>query len=250
MQGQKTALDITNPKEWAFDYDIFFFIEVPTATIKDKLPRLIKPVEPRPGVSLIGFGLHRFVPGNLNGKLPALAEVNCSVLVQPNLSVKMPIPRFSFYVLYLASSCDDFMEYATTVDKMPAYCSSNLQCIISDDGTEVTCKDDNGIMFELKNTLPQPKYTPDTISGQAFTCANGEDLYCTPFKWRGTLCEHQHSSKNFGKVYNHPSLEGISLSENNQECNFQMFTQNGDEGKGALTYWDPILMYASKKAKS
>ena len=109
MQGRKTELDIVSPEEWAFDYDIFFFIEVPTASIKHKLPRLIKPVEPRPGISLIGFGLHRFIPGNLDGKLPALAEVNCSIVVQPNLSLKMPIPRFSFYVLYVASSNADFI---------------------------------------------------------------------------------------------------------------------------------------------
>ncbi len=214
------------------------------------MPAQMRPVEPRPGVSLLGFGLHRFVHGNLEGKLPALSEINCSVVVQPNLAVKMPVPRFSFYVLYVASSNPDFMEYATKTDKMPGYYASNLQCHISADGTEIMCKDDHGIMFELKNTLPQPVYVTDTISGQAFTCANGEDLYCTPFTWQGTLCEHQHKGKDFGKIYNHPSLEGISISEKYQECNFQMFTPNGAGGNGKITYWDPIHLNKSIRSES
>lgn len=232
---------LTKSIEWAFDYDIYFFIEIPTSSIKPLLPHLVQPNEVRPGVSLLAYGLHRFESGNLDGSLPEFVEVNCSVVVQPRLSIGMPPPRFTAFVLYVAASTEGFNQHAANVDKAPIYSASNLQWTISPDGQQVKVWDDFGPMFTLQNTHPKPTYTTGDFNAQVFTSPNGENLYHTVVRWQGRLSENQHSGRGFGKVYNHPSLKGLEIDEKNQSCYMQMFTEQG--AKGILTYARPNRVY-------
>lgn len=229
-----------NPIKWAFDFDLCFMLEVETTSIAHHLPRGIHPSEVRPGISLLAFSIHRFPEGAVNGTMPKITEASVGVMVQPNLSIAMPMPRLAIYVIYVASSCQKFTQYARDVDKMPIYHAQNLKCIVSEDFS-VSVSDDNGPMYELKNTLENVVFKKSELMGQGFTYANGEDLYCTSFKWEGNLCEHQDGSKDFGKIYNHPSLKGIRINEEQQTCYLQMFTPLDDEG--TITYWSPIRIY-------
>lgn len=240
MTKTRQARQMSNPVEWAFDFDLCFMLEVETKSIAHYLPRGIYPSEARPGISLLTFSIHRFPEGAVGGKMPGIVEATVGVLVQPNLSIAMPLPRFAVYVIYVTSSCQEFMQYANEVDKMPVYEAKNLKCVISEDFS-VFVSDDRGPMFELRNTIEDISFRYSEMMGQGLTYANGENLYCTPFKWTGDLCEHQDRSKNFGKVYNHPSLKGIIINEEEQNCYMQMFTPLDDEG--VLTYWSPIKLY-------
>lgn len=237
----KKSSQVVASRDWAFDYDISFFLEVPTHSIMDLLPRLVHPYEVRPGVSLLSFGLHRFEAGNLEGTLPVFVEANCGILVQPRLSIGLPPPRFAIYVLYIASNTNAFVQHATNVDKMPVYEASNLQWRISPDGQRVEAWDDFGPMFTLQNTQPNPVYTTGDFHAQIFSLPDGKSLYHTRIQWQGQMSENQHKSSGFGKFYNHPSLKGLEIDEQNQNCYMQMFTPAC--AKGNMTFWEPTKLY-------
>lgn len=241
MLTAKTAYQNAAKIDWAFDYDISFLFEVPTQTITSLLPRLVHPYEIRPGVSLLAFGFHQFEPGNLEGALPKFTEANCGILVQPRLSAGMPPPRFAIYVLYISSSEKGFVKHAASVDKMPVYEASNLQWTISADGQRVEVWDDLGPMFNLQNTQPDPVYTAGDFYAQIFSMPTGDHLYHTQIRWQGILSENQHKGRGFGKVYNHPSLKGLEIDEDNQVCYMQMFT--AAKAPGNLTFWTPKRIY-------
>lgn len=242
MQLNIPTKHIESAIEWAFDFDIFFSFEIPTAILKPILPKLIHPQEVRPGVSLIALGLHRFLAGNLDGSLPAFVEANCSILVQPQLSLGAPPPRFAYYVLYVASSCEGFTKHAAEKDKMPVYQASNLQCTIAPDGERVDVWDDHGPMFTLQNTKPNRTYLHADFFGQIFSFNEAkQQLYLSQIRASGQLCEHQHKGRSFGKLYNHPSLRGLQINEHDQNCYLQMITKIGE--KGLLTYGKPKRVY-------
>lgn len=232
---------LIGPVKWTFDFDVCFMIEVETTSILKHLPRGVYAAEVRPGISLMAFSVHQFRDGAVGETMPkTIVEATASIVVQPNLSIPMALPRLAMYVIYVASTSPEFDRYAQNVDKMPIYDSPNLKCVIRED-LSVSVSDDNGPMFELKNTSPNIAFKKSELIGQAFTYANGKELFCTPFRWQGRLWEHQDRSQGFGKIYNHPSLGGINVNEAQQTCYLQMFAPLHEEG--TITYWRPVSIY-------
>ena len=72
--------------------------EIPTAAIAPLLPKGVEPLEVRPGVSLYDIGDVLWNSGNLDGSWPAFHELTAMIVVQPDLSIDMPMPKFAFYV--------------------------------------------------------------------------------------------------------------------------------------------------------
>ena len=223
--------------DWTFDYDIFFTFEVETSAVETVLPGRLRPFEARPGVSLVSCSVHHFSRNNL-GKLPDFNEANVNVLVQPDLSIEMPHPKFAFYIVNVVSDCEPFLAHANEVDKMPTYHSPSLRCVVSEDGQSVSVKDDDGLLFECKSTYEgTPSFVNETIYGQGFSQIEGED-YNINFRWTGELIEHQRKG-NAGQIYNHPSLGKLELPTEPMTCYLQMVGPRNQKN-GQLRYYTPV----------
>ena len=77
-----------------------FVYETATQNIEHLLPDGIYAYEARPGVSLIFLGYNDYNPGNeiYGEKHEQFFEITRFILVQPDLSVAMPMPRFAFLI--------------------------------------------------------------------------------------------------------------------------------------------------------
>lgn len=216
---------------WTLRHQMGFIYEVDLATIQALLPRGIQPVEARPGVGLLFLGYNDYQPGNLIGgqSQGRFHEVTRTVLVQPDLSIRMPIPRFTFYLLRIGSENKAFVDQEIRMLHLPSYWSASLRGEANADGTEVRLLDEHGMIHHIKNTHPAPIYRNDSFFGQYYTVEDGK-LYFGVWSWRGIACVHQRSG-DAGGIFEHPFLTEVepSLAAGSVgRAYLQVFTRPGD----------------------
>lgn len=235
-----------NPVEWHFDFDMFFQYEIETKNVINFLPRGIQPQELRPGVAMICYGVSIFSEGNLAGKVPGFTEISINLVVHPNMAIEMPVPRVALFTLYSASTCK--LQFDPSMGKMPLFDQFNLDVQITDNGSNgsaVIAKDDNGLLFELKNTRKDLVFEKSKVFGQAMAVME-EAIYLIPFSWEGEKMEHQNAGDS-GKLYTHPALGGI-IAPQPKKAYLQM--QTPAHSKGIITYYDAIKIRDIKPKRS
>jgi hypothetical protein len=223
---------------WDFISMFHGFYEIPTRVVRPLLPRGIEPVEVRPGISLYDIGHAHWNEGNLRGQWPEFHEITVMLVVHPDLSVDMPMSKFCFFVLKIAANCHPFVENEARTLHLPT-AFTPLHCRKSDDPTAVTLSDDQKMMFFMRSTNPNPTFHEDDFYGQYYTAKNGK-LWFGPWRWQGTLCEHQKQGDHGGLV-NHRLLYGdIDVERDCTELYIQMYTEPGK--RCIETFYEPRLV--------
>jgi hypothetical protein len=107
--------------KWRLSHNFLAFLEIDTEAVEPLLPRCLTLVEVRPGISLLSLGCLYYRPGIFRPDSPSFSEAFCVVSVQPDLSFRMPNPRFSFYALSVYSDSPDFCRIENEHIHTPNY---------------------------------------------------------------------------------------------------------------------------------
>lgn len=206
--------------DWFLHFNLDFLVEIPTQVVRAFLPPDVHPVEPRPEVSLISVALLDFDAGNL-GYLPAFSETSCSVVVRPDLSTGV-LPRFAFYVVNIASTCEPFLRWAHHRDKMPVYRGQGLEIHLDPDRLAGGVRDAEGPVFELANTHPAPSFEEDLIEVQTHNDCHGE-RWLAKVMWAGYQFQHQKRGCTV-RLHKHPFFRGLVPETGDYPCFLQMMT--------------------------
>ncbi len=215
--------------DWNIRQQFAFMFEIDTQIAREHIPpeTRLQPYEIRPGVSLMFLGYNDYNPGNvINGEaLPAFDEITRFFMVQPNLSLSMPIPRFTFYVHRIGSNNKTFNRQEEDLLHLPSFYSSSLKAETDESKTCLKVYDDQGPVREFINTHPEPSYLYDAFFGQYYTMQEN-NLYFGVWYWSGKICIHQKKGY-AGKIYDHPFLSDMKktiLPGDLGDCYMQMFS--------------------------
>jgi hypothetical protein len=221
--------------KWRLSHNFLVFLEIDTEAVEPFLPRCLTPVEVRPGISLLCLGCLDYWPGHFRPDSPRFSESFCVVSVQPDLSIPMPNPRFSFYALSVYSDSPDFCRIENEHIYTPNYLVESFRIEWSPDGRSVAARDDQGPIMTLRNTNPRVKFRPQVLYGQHFNDASGGaivdgrwnkgSLHKGPWEWDGPVFEHQ-TQGDWGRVYPHHFFGGVDLSRI-RGCYRQMIAEPG-----------------------
>lgn len=211
---------------WRLRHQMAFIYETETSAIEHLLPRGIYPVEARPGISMIFIGYNDYKAGVnfIGGEVqPPFQEMTRCILVQPDLSLKMPIPRFTFFVHRIGSNNDAFVQQEIAKLYLPSYYTPSMKVDVNEAGTELRMFDDNGPIQHLKNTHSAPVYRRDSFFGQYYTEHEGK-LYFGVWSWEGVVSVHQRPG-DAGGIFEHPFLTETArkLSASSLGAPYQQF---------------------------
>jgi hypothetical protein len=192
---------------WRMRHQMAFIYEADMAAIEHLLPPGIHPVEARPGISLIFIGYNDYLAdeNTIGGVVqPRFQEMTRCILVQPDLSIKMPIPRFTFFVHRIGSNNGVFIDQEISSLHLPSFHSPTMDVDVNAAGTELRMFDEHGTIQHLRSTHPTPTYRKDAFFGQYYTVADGK-LWFGVWSWRGVVCVHQRPG-DAGGIFEHPFL--------------------------------------------
>ncbi|MGH8547600.1 MAG: hypothetical protein ACRERU_03150 [Methylococcales bacterium] len=163
-------------------------------------------MEARPGVSLMQLGYNDYKPGNIiyGEEQSAFVELTRTIVVQPNLAIDMPMPRFTFFMHRVMSNNEAFMRQEIEKLHLSSYYSPTLRAETNNAGTEMVADDKDGRIEALINTSPKVFYRDDEIFGQYYSVQDGK-LYFEVWYWAGKVFIHQRSG-NAGGICYHPYL--------------------------------------------
>lgn len=231
--------------DWDLRHQIAFVFEIDTEIARAHIPRetRLQPYEVRPGVSLMFLGYNDYNPGNLiaGEAQPAFKEITRVFMVQPNLSLSMPIPRFTFYVHRIASNNLAFNRQEEAMLHLPTYYSPSMQADTDEAKTSLRVYDDHGPIRNLLNTHPNPTFQHDAFFGQYYTM-EANKLYFGVWYWAGKVCVHQKKGKAGGE-FDHPFLSDMKNTfgaEAIGDCYMQLITAYGE--KLVQRFYEPRLV--------
>lgn len=197
--------------DWDLRHQMAFIFEIDTEIVRSIIPKETKlqPYEIRPGVSAVFMGYNDYNPGNIiyGEAQPAFIEITRVFMVQPNLSLSMPIPRFTFYMHQIASNNPAFVKQEIEVLHLQSYYSPTMMAESNETKTDILISDEKGTIRKLINTDPNPTYREDSFFGQYYSMQDGK-LYFGVFYWAGKVCVHQKKGKAGGDL-NHPYLTDL-----------------------------------------
>lgn len=220
--------------EWNIQDIAHFLFEVPTSKVLPYLPRGVYPVEPRPGISLLDVGYVAWSAGNWEPHWPAINEVSVLLIVQPDLSVAMPIPKFAFFAINICADFKEFLETEPVQLHLPTcYSPMTANFRASPYGVDVTSP--TGPVVELRNTQPEPRYAAVDYVGQFFTVDRGI-LYMGIWQWIGVTAEHQVQG-DAGRLFDHAAFRDIPVAAH-RTVYMQLFSKPGT--RGVQRFYEPL----------
>lgn len=206
---------LEHPIRWTFDFDLFFLFEIDVNDITLPMPSGTFPMEHRPGVGLVGVSLELGVDNDVG----PFTEINWCVVVEADLSRRMPVPRYSVVTGNVGSDNEAFLQHAALVDKLPIFRPRNLRWKVDRDACSAYAEDDDGPILRLFNTLPDPVFLPRVHWVQLRSCEGGE--WFQALSWTGEACEHAHNHLG-GEFFPHPFFKGVDTRGLGDRCYLQM----------------------------
>lgn len=192
---------------WRLRHQMAFLFEVEMSAVQPLLPRGLFAVEARPGIALMFIGYNDYdSTGNLidGHEQPRFQEMTRCFLVQPDLSIRMPVPRFCFFVHRIGANNEVFVDQEVDLLHLPSFRTPAMKAETNTSGTELWLRDEEGPIHHLKNTHPAPVYRNESFFGQYYTVEN-DKLWFGVWSWRGVACIHQRDGE-AGAIFEHPFL--------------------------------------------
>jgi hypothetical protein len=197
--------------------------EIAIDTIEKILPARLEAVEVRPGVGLMSIGCLHFAAEQFGQDSPAFDEVGSVVHVRPDLSLKMPQPRFSFYSHAVWSNSEDFVAFEARRLFTPVAYVPSLRIEFSADGLGAKASDANGPILAARSTAPADTSSVTEIWGQLYNFK--DHLYHGAWRWQGTRFEHMKPGDP-GRPNRHAHFGDLDVSKI-VGCYLQMFAEPG-----------------------
>lgn len=209
--------------EWNIDELAHFLFEVPTSMVLPLLPRGVYPVEPRPGVSLLDVGYVAWGAGNWEAHWPAFDEVSVLLIVQPDLSFPMPMPKYAFFALNICANYQEFLDTEPVQLHLPTFFLP-IAAKLTPDPYAVEVESRGELLMRLRNTQDPMQYEEVDWLGQFFTVDEGI-LYMGVWKWVALSAEHQ-AMGDAGQLCKHAAFKDLDL-EPHRTCYLQLFAKPG-----------------------
>ena len=208
---------------WRIIKHVFFTWEIAIDAVEKILPARLEPVELRPGVGLVSVGCLHFATGHFGADSPEFDELVTIVHVQPDLSLKMPQPRFAFYAVAVWSDCADFVAHEARHIFTPTSHVPSLRLAFSPDGLGVEASSAGGPILSVRSTAPLTQFTPCAFWGQHYNDTKG--LHLGIWRWEGTRYEHMKRG-DAGRPLPHRHFADLDVSKV-ISCYQQMFAEPG-----------------------
>ncbi|PRX24034.1 hypothetical protein B0G75_12477 [Paraburkholderia sp. BL18I3N2] len=174
--------------EYVIDEHVNYIFEIDTARVRNYLPTYLCSKEPRHGVSLINIGYMKFDATQIGG-LAETIELTLSIVVDPDLSLEMAVPRISVYDITIASNCPTFLAHEDRLQRLNGIYLPGLSRSLRGPG-DLEVWDEDGTILEFRNPSPNPIYKYEYVTGQ-YVSAHPSGLYHGVFSWEGVGCEQQ-----------------------------------------------------------
>ena len=192
---------------WRVRRQTLAFYETDATALDALVPPRLTIQELRPGIGLCSIETLEYMPGHF-GDTTSSFELVFSVAVQPNLSIAMPVPKLSLFIVSVLSSSAAFVKEEAVLLRMPMEHVPQLHMAFGPpDGASVHVSDGETPIVTCTNTLPDQTYVEQTHHGLVYTLKDGE-LHQGAFRWHGEVCEHQRGG-DWGRFYPHPILRGM-----------------------------------------
>lgn len=209
MNEDASALaGLESTEDYVVDEHLNYMYEVETARILPLLPTTLCPREPRPGTSLVNVGYMKFDAGHVGG-LADTIELTLSIIVGPDLSLDMPVPRMSVYDFRIASNCAVFLAHEDEHQKLEGMHLPGLSRRLDGPG-RLDVWDDEGPILTFRNPNPAPSYKYEYATGQ-YVSGHPSGLYQGVFSWEGVGCEQQ-AQGDCGRLFQHRFYQEIDVS--------------------------------------
>ncbi|MEO1335350.1 MAG: hypothetical protein AAFV29_06885 [Myxococcota bacterium] len=219
MTDQSPLAGMAPTEDYVVDEHLNFMFEIETERVYHLLPAHVAPKEPRPGMSLVNVGYMKFDASLIGGDTETI-ELTSSIVIDPDLSLDMPMPRMCVYDFRIASNCKVFLEHEDRVQKLKGMFLPGLSRSLDRTGGHLEVFDDEGPIFTLKNPNPEPLYKYEVATGQ-YISQHPDGLYQGVFLWEGVGAEQQFDG-DCGQLFAHSFLEEIPV-EAVGDCYLQMF---------------------------
>lgn len=208
---------------WRLTRHLFFTWEVDTEALQPLLHPGLDLVELRPGISLMSTGVLEYEAGHFGPASPRFYELVTALHVQPDLSVDMPVPRFSIQATTVYSDSPEFVEQEGRVLYTPTELVPSLTVAYTPDGLGVDVADERGPILRLRNTSDTTDFTAADFCGQHFTDRAGVQL--GKWQWDGVRFEHMKRG-DAGRIHPHPHFRGLD-PKRVRGCYRQMMAKPG-----------------------
>jgi hypothetical protein len=201
--------------EWHIQKHIMFMWEMDIDELEKFVPEELTCVEVRPGIGLFSVATLLYDPDQFRPGSPPFLELVSVAHVQSDLSVSMPLARFSMHAISVWSDSPDFIKQEGEKLFTPTHFDPSLKMAWGDDWASVTASDDDGPIITMANTHPNPQYTADELWGQHFNNTHG--LHSGVWEWDGMKCEHMTrgtpDNPNAATFHpEHPFFKGMNLA--------------------------------------
>lgn len=194
---------------WRLRQQLLFLFEVDTDALAQILPYALEPVEVRPGVALLGIECLHYAAGHFGPDSPELDELVLAAAVQPNLGIAMPVPKYCMHGVSIYSNSRPFIDDECAHLFAASELVPGLRFAFSPDGASCRVFDGERPIVELRNTSPDPTFTPKVMWGQFYTDVGG--LAQGIWRWQGEL--HEHARRGDAATFHpHPFWKGLDLS--------------------------------------
>lgn len=194
---------------WRIKKQLVVFYEVETEQLAPLLPAPLETQEVRPGVSLCALEMLHYKVGHFSEGYREFYEAVFAAAVQPDLSLDMPVPRFSMFAIKVISDSAEFCHSEATSIFTPTHHLPEFRIAFSDDGTSCEMFDGAAPIATCRNVAPETPVKPTTIWGQFFTNTNG--LQRGIWRWDGQASEHMKAGDH-GRLYPHLLFAGLDVS--------------------------------------
>jgi hypothetical protein len=223
-EADNSLAGLASTEDYVIDEHVNYMFEVETELVAPLMPAPLSPKEPRPGTALVNVGYMRF-DGRQIGASSETIELTLSIVVQPDLTLEMQIPRMSVFDLRIASNCPVFLAHEAEHQKLPGVFLPGLDRILRGPG-DLEVWDDCGPILRFRNPCSDPIYRLEQATGQYFTL-DDEGLHQGVFCWEGVGCEQQ-ATGDCGRLHAHRFYEGIDPAWIG-DCFLQMFLPAGGQ---------------------
>jgi hypothetical protein len=157
------------------------------------------------------------------------------VVVQSDLSIDMPTPKFSFFVWNINADLADFLAVEPAALHLPTTHLPDLSVDFDPDRYAVSLTDGDGRpVASLRNTHPRPSYRPVDFVGQFFTVEHGR-LWHGLWQLEGRAMEHQRDG-DAGRLHPHPAFRGLPV-DRCDEVYLQIFSD--PHGRCVQRFFEP-----------
>ena len=193
---------------WRVRNQTLFIYEVDTPELEKLIPQELSVQEVRPGIGLLTIETLQYPPGHF-GEASETYEMVLAVVVEPDLGLPMPVPRFSLSVFSILSSSAAFVARERVLLRTPMMHAPDLVTEFGSDGSSVEVRDGNRLVVSCRNTATAPAFEPKVAWGLIYTNMN-DQLHRGAFRWQGDLFEHQRHGDH-GRLHPHPVFCGLEL---------------------------------------